>query len=150
MPNQNPTMTIRPLFNLGMAGGLFVLMIAVPAFTDLPFLSAKYAAVYMSVITSLTVAFLLYLVSMSYQWIELDGEVIRGRKLISRRLHEWPVNQVVEVSIPSAEPTDGKPKSQNYRIGFEDGTSIILVAGEMNGIAEFMAALARVRPVPRI
>jgi hypothetical protein len=148
MSDQKPTMTIRPLFNLAMAGGLFVLMMVVPLFTDLPFLPDVNLVVYFAVVMMLTLVFLLYLVSLSYQWIELDDNgMIRGRKLISRRLDEWSIDQVVDVYVPTAATGDSASKSQNYKISFEDGTSIILVAGEMTGMTEFMSALERIRPV---
>ncbi|CAN5315141.1 hypothetical protein BH11PLA2_BH11PLA2_52030 [soil metagenome] len=125
-------MTIRPMFNLAMGAGLFALMLVIPLFTDLPFLDHKNVFVYISVVLAVTIAFLLYLLSLSYHWIELDGDILRARKLISRRLQEWPVSHIEDVVIPTAE---AKPTSQNYQFSFKDGTSIILVNGEMSAIA---------------
>lgn len=148
MSDQKHTMTIRPLFNLAAGAGFFVLMMVFSLFADLPFLPDINLGVYFVVVLTLTVAFLLYLVSMSYQWIELDENgMIRGRKLISRRLDEWSVDQIVDVYVPTRTTADSASQSQNYKVSFEDGTSIILVAGEMTGMAEFMSALERLRPV---
>jgi hypothetical protein len=95
-------------------------------------------------------ALLGYAMSSSYQWIELDGGMIRGRKMLTRRLVEKPVREIRQI-VPLVSHVRGvaniamdailKTKNRGYLLRFRDGSKVGLVRGDMAGIDEFMEAL---------
>src|SRR5207244_11777203 len=88
----------------------------------------------------------------SVHWVELDGDVIRERRLLTRRVVEHRVEEVVD-----ARPihTDFLGKTQNavldflldtsnrgYQLFFRDGSRLALIRVDMSGIDPFLGALA--------
>jgi len=93
-----------------------------------------------------------YAMSSSVQWVELDGDVIRERRLLTRRIVEHRVGDIV----------DAKPIHTNYlgplqnaildalldttnrgfQLFFRDGTRLALIRADMSGIDPFLGALA--------
>jgi hypothetical protein len=91
-----------------------------------------------------------YAMSSSYQWIEIDGKTIRGRKMLTRRLVKKPVGQIKQV-VPLVSHVRGlanvamdailKTKNRGYLLRFRDGSQVGLVRGDMIGIDDFMDSL---------
>lgn len=93
-----------------------------------------------------------YLMSSSYQWVEVDGGTIRGRRLLTRK--------VVEMRV--ADITEAKPIHTNYlgalenalldflldtsnrgfQLFFRDGSRLPLIRADMSGVDEFLGAVA--------
>ena len=99
-------------------------------------------------------AFLFWAMSSSYHWIELRGDVIRGRKLLTRRIVERRADDIVRI-LPLHSKLMGdienlvldmllKTSNRGYELRFRDGSKIGLVRGDMAGLDEFMVALADV------
>jgi hypothetical protein len=93
-----------------------------------------------------------YAMSSSLQWVELDGDVIRGRRLLTRKIVVYRVGDIVD-----AKPihTDYLGKLENavldflldtsnrgYQLFFRDGSRIPLIRADMSGVDAFLAALA--------
>jgi hypothetical protein len=97
------------------------------------------------------VAALGYAMSSSYQWIELQGDVIRGRKLLTRRVVERPVAGIVRVTPLHSAATGPienavmdtvlQTSNRGYELRLHDGVKMGLVRGDMDRLDEFMAAL---------
>jgi hypothetical protein len=100
------------------------------------------------------VAFVLllgYAMSSSYQWIETGGGVIRGKKLLTRRVVERPVAEIVRIRPLHSKgmgPLQNavmdavmKTSNRGYELRFQDGWKMGLVRGDMAGLDEFVAAL---------
>jgi hypothetical protein len=93
-----------------------------------------------------------YAMSSSYQWVELDGDIIRGQKLLTRTVVERPVSDLFDAAALNSKAmghlenalTDAILKTSNrgYELRFRDGTKIGLVRGEMAGFEEFVGAVA--------
>ncbi len=92
-----------------------------------------------------------YAMSSSYHWIEIQDDVIRGRKLLTRRLVERPIAEVVRV-IPlnsaALRPIANavmnaarKTSNRGYELRFRDGLKMGLVRGDMAGLDAFMEVL---------
>lgn len=98
------------------------------------------------------VAFIGYAMSSSLQWVELDGGVIRARRLLTRRLIERPVADIADAQPLHSQmmgPLENalmdallKTTNRGYEIRFRDGTKLGLVRGEMVGLEGFLGALA--------
>ena len=93
-----------------------------------------------------------YLMSSSNQWVELDGGIIRCRRLLTRKIVELQVSDIV-----NAQPihTNYLSSNQNfildnllgssnrgYQLFFLDGTRLPLIRADMSGLNEFLGALA--------
>ncbi len=97
-------------------------------------------------------ALLFWAMSSSYQWIEIEGDVIRGRKLLTRRLVERRVDDIVRIQPLHSQlmgelenlVMDALMKTSNrgYVLRFRDGSKMGLVRGDMAGLDDFMVALA--------
>ncbi|WP_020471583.1 hypothetical protein [Zavarzinella formosa] len=93
-----------------------------------------------------------YAMSSSYQWVELDDGVIRGRKLLTRKIVEKPVAEIIGVASLNSKgmgPLENlvldafmKTSNRGYQLRFRDGTKLALVRGDMAGLDEFLIALA--------
>jgi hypothetical protein len=97
-------------------------------------------------------ALLFWAMSSSYHWIELRGDVLRGRKLLTRRLVVRRVDDIVRI-LPLHSQLMGdlenlvldaflKTSNRGYELRFRDGSKVGLVRGDMAGLDEFMVALA--------
>jgi hypothetical protein len=93
-----------------------------------------------------------YAMSSSYQWVELDDGVIRGKKLLARTVVERPVSDLVDAAALNSKAMGHlenalmdavlKTSNRGYELRFRDGTKIGLVRGDMAGFEEFLGALA--------
>lgn len=92
------------------------------------------------------------LLARSVHWVELDGDVIRERRFLTRRIIEHRVADIVD-----AKPihTDFLGKTQNavldflldtsnrgYQLFFRDGSRLALIRADMSGLDPFLGALA--------
>jgi hypothetical protein len=92
-----------------------------------------------------------YAMSSSYHWIEINGGVIRGQKLLTRSVLERPVGEIVRIlplnskaMSPLANAVlDAAMNTSNrgYELRFQDGLKMGLVRGDMAGLDAFMEAL---------
>jgi hypothetical protein len=88
----------------------------------------------------------------SVHWVELDGDVIRERRLLTRKIVEHRVEEIVD-----ARPihTDYLGTTQNavldflldtsnrgYQLFFRDGSRLALIRVDMSGLDPFLEALA--------
>jgi hypothetical protein len=93
-----------------------------------------------------------YAMSSSYQWVELDDGVIRGKKLLTRTVVERPLSDLVDAAALNSKAMGHlenalmvavlKTSNRGYELRFRDGTKIGLVRGDMAGFEEFLGALA--------
>jgi hypothetical protein len=97
------------------------------------------------------VAVLGYVMSSSYQWVEVGGGVIRGKRLLTRSVVERPVREIIRIlplhsqAMSPLENTvmDSVMNTSNrgYELRFQDGLKMGLVRGDMAGLDAFMATL---------
>jgi hypothetical protein len=144
---------LRPLIVLVAVTGM-------AAFLLLPLVAAGLALVFAPLHVSVWVilaavgfvALIGYAMSSSLQWVELDGGIIRARRLLTRRLVEHRVADIVDARPLHSQamgPLENalmhallKTTNRGYEIRFKDGSKLGLVRGEMAGLDEFLGALA--------
>jgi hypothetical protein len=89
----------------------------------------------------------------NFQWVELDGETIRGRRFVTRILVEQNVNDLTQIttfySIKSpynalADALYGDVRG--YALEFRSGPGLYLGKLEMRGAEELIAAVRRIAP----
>jgi hypothetical protein len=144
---------LRPAFVV-LAVGCMTLFLVVPLVVAIAvlILAPLNVSLYLAPGAVLFVAVLGYAMSSSYQWVELDGGVIRGRKLLTRRVSEQKVADIVAI-LPLHSKLMGpmenalmdaflKTDNRGYELRFRDGTKIGLVRGDMAGLDEFVVGLA--------
>ena len=96
-------------------------------------------------------ALLGWAMSSSFLWIELRDDVIRGRKLLTRRIVERRVDDIVRI-LPLHSKVMGdlenavmdalmKTSNRGYLLQFRDGSKVGLVRGDMSGLNDFLLAL---------
>ena len=93
-----------------------------------------------------------YAMSSSYQWVELDGSIIRAKRLLTRTVVDRPISELVDAAALNSKAMGHlenalmdavlKTSNRGYELRFRDGTKIGLVRGEMAGFEEFLGALA--------
>jgi hypothetical protein len=94
--------------------------------------------------------FFSYHMLQNYQWVELDGEMIRGRRFWTRRYVERRIGEIREV-VPLVNPAKTATvlimdrllgPNRGYEIRFEPGTPrIALVRGDMTNVQQLIDAL---------
>jgi hypothetical protein len=149
----HPRVRLRPVFVV-MAAGCMTLFLVVPLVAAA--LVLVFAPPTIAVWVALgAVAFVLvigYAMSSSVQWVELDGDTLRWRGLLTRRVREKPVSELVD-ALPLNSNLMGplenaildammKTSNRGYELRFRDGTKLGLVRGDMAGLDEFLGALA--------
>jgi hypothetical protein len=97
------------------------------------------------------VAALGYAMSSSYQWVEIAGGVIRGKKLLTRSVVERPLREIVRISPLNSRamgPLENaimdaamKTSNRGYELRFQDGLKMGLVRGDVAGLDAFMRTL---------
>jgi len=152
MDTRLPRVRLRPVFVV-LAMGCMTVFLAVPLIVAVVVLI--FAPVNVSVWVALgAVAFVLcigYAMSSSVQWVELDGGVLRWRGLLTRRVREKPVSELVD-ALPLNSKAMGplenavldavmKTSNRGYELRFRDGTKLGLIRGDMAGLDEFLDAL---------
>jgi len=93
-----------------------------------------------------------YGMSSSIHWVELDGSIIRGRRLFTRKLIELRVYDIVEAhgsrTLPMGPLEDAtldfmlQTRDPGFVLIFRDGRKIPLVKADMTGLAAFFGQLA--------
>lgn len=149
-----PRVRLRPVFVV-LAMGCMTVFLVVPLVAAGVVLA--FAPVNVSVWVAVgAAAFVLgigYAMSSSVQWVELDGGVLRWRGLLTRRVREKPVGELVD-ALPLNSKAMGplenaildatmKTPNRGYELRFRDGTKLGLVRGDMAGLDEFLDALAQ-------
>jgi hypothetical protein len=95
--------------------------------------------------------FIAYHMLQNYHWVELDGNVVRGRKFWTRRLVEQRVEDITRVLPLQAvaghelvnvliDGISGAP-NRGYEIRFREGPRIALVRWDMTDVDGFIRAL---------
>lgn len=135
-----------PLIILGLIGISRFLLVNVAIGWSIP----------VSILLVMLAYFFAQQLSHTYDWVEIEGDIIRGRKFWSRRLIERPLNQIIQVVPLGAIASDAlenqvidrlfKTKNRGYEIRCADGTKFTLIRGDMWGIDEFMIELAKSVP----
>jgi hypothetical protein len=98
------------------------------------------------------VAFLGHGMSSSIHWVELDGSIIPGRRLFTRKRIELRVCDIVEAHGTRTQPVGPledavldfmlQTRDPGFVLIFRDGTKIPLVKTDMTGLAAFFGQLA--------
>lgn len=147
-----PRVRLRPAFVV-MAAGCMTLFLVVPLVVAVVVL--VFAPLNVSVwVAGAAVAFVAvigYAMSSSVQWVELDGGVLRWRGLLTRRVREKPVSELVDalpLNSKGMGPLENaildammKTSNRGYELRFRDGTKLGLVRGDMAGLDDFLDAL---------
>ncbi|MBN9523056.1 hypothetical protein J0H58_31840 [bacterium] len=149
-----PRVRLRPAFVV-MAMGCMTVFLAVPLVVAVVvlILAPPGVSVWVALAGVAFVAVIGYAMSSSVQWVELDGGVIRWRGLLTRRVREKPVGELVD-ALPLHSNLMGplenaildammKTSNRGYELRFRDGTKLGLVRGDMAGLDEFLDALAK-------
>jgi hypothetical protein len=95
--------------------------------------------------------FFAYHMLQNYHWVELDGDLVRGRKFWTRKLVEQRVQDITEVVPLQAvakhdlvnvliDGISGVP-NRGYEIRFREGPKIALVRWDMTDVDGFILAL---------
>ncbi len=146
------------LITLVVALTCFILLLVAPLVVAVAVLILKplVIAIPVALIAVVFVAAAAYLMSSSNQWVELDGGIIRCRRLLTRKVVELKVSDIV-----NAQPihTNYLSSNQNaflddlletsnrgYQLFFRDGTRLPLIRLDMSGLDEFLGALAEQMP----
>ena len=93
-----------------------------------------------------------YAMSSSVQWVELDGDVIRERRLLTRKIVEHRVGDIVDakpIHTNYLGPLQNAildalldTRNRGFQLFFRDGTRLALIRADMSGIDPFLGALA--------
>lgn len=88
----------------------------------------------------------------SVHWVELDGDVIRERRLLTRKMVEHRVADIVDAKPIHTDylgPTQNAvldflldTSNRGYQLVFRDGSRIALIRADMSGLDPFLGALA--------
>jgi hypothetical protein len=97
------------------------------------------------------VALMGYLMSSSLQWVELDGDVLRGRRLLTRKIVEFRISDIVDakpIRTDMLGPTQNAildflldTSNRGYQLFFRDGSRLPLIRADLSGLDPFLAAL---------
>ena len=97
-------------------------------------------------------AFMAWAMSSSVQWVELDGGVIRARKLLTRKIVTQKVSDIVGIKPLNSNlmgPLENAladmmmgTSNRGYELRFRDGSKLGLVRGDMKGLDDFLFVLA--------
>ncbi len=98
-------------------------------------------------------AFIAYHMFQNYQWVELDGDIIRGRRFWTREFVEREIDQISEIvpagavvkSIENAIADKLLGSVRGYEIRFQNGgPNIGLVRHDMANVDELIEALVKI------
>lgn len=130
-----------PLISLGPVAGGVVLLLKAPAALAIP----------ASLLLLAWAVFAGHQLSLTYDWVELDGTMIRGQKFWSRCLVERRIDDVIQIVPLQAVLRDAVENqvidilwgttNRGYEIRFREGTRVLLIRGDMIAVDEFMAEL---------
>ena len=93
-----------------------------------------------------------YAMSSSLQWVELGDGIIRGRRLLTRKIVTQRVSDIVTVQRLNSNalgPLENAlmnflldTTNRGYQLHFRDGSRIPLIRADMSGLDPFLEALA--------
>src|SRR5262245_16024724 len=96
-------------------------------------------------------AFLLYHLNQNYQWVEIDGDVIRGKKFLTRQVVEQKVQDIVDIrplhalarhdAVNAAITRVTGTANRGYEIRFRSGRRMGVVRGDMTDVDGFIQAV---------
>jgi hypothetical protein len=154
MNEPRPRVRLRPVFVV-MAVGCITLFLVLPlvAAAVVLVVAPPNVSVWVALGSVAFVAVIGYAMSSSVQWVELDGGILRWQGLLTRRVREKPVSELVD-ALPLHSKAMGplenalmdamlKTSNRGYELRFRDGTKLGLVRGDMAGLDEFLGALAK-------
>lgn len=132
-----------PLF----MGGPLLLAVALLVFAP------AYVGIPVALLLAGASCFFAYHMGQNYHWVELDGDVIRGRKFWTRRLVEQRLEDVTEIlplqAVAQHEAVNvvidgitGAP-NRGYEIRFTHGPRIGLIRWDMTDVDGFVLAVCR-------
>ncbi|HVK08807.1 MAG TPA: hypothetical protein VM597_08535 [Gemmataceae bacterium] len=147
------TVRLRPAFVVLAVAFVTLFVVAPVAVAVLALALAPFeVAAWVAVAAVAFAGLLVYAMSSSNQWVELDGGVIRAKRLVTRRVLTRHVRDLVAIEALHSDlmgslenlALDGLLKTSNrgYELRFRDGTKVGLVRGDMAGLDEFLVALA--------
>src|SRR5262245_25913136 len=96
MTATTPRASLRPRFVVAAVAFLF-LLIAIPTTVRLFTLFPVQPEVSVAVAALMFLVLLGRVLHSCYQWVEIDGSTIRGRKLVTRRIPEREVRDIVGI-----------------------------------------------------
>jgi hypothetical protein len=149
----NPRVELRPV-PLAIAVTCFLTFIVAPLAVAVGFLILAPWDVSIPVTLGVVVlvALIGYGMSSSIRWVELDGSIIRGRRLFTRKRIEQRVCDIVEAHGSRTLPAGPLPnavldfmlqsRDPGFVLIFRDGTKIPLVKSDMTGLWDFFGQLA--------
>ena len=87
----------------------------------------------------------------NFQWVELEGDIIRGRKFWTRRLIERQIQDIEEIlpmggirkSVVTAAVDSVLGSIRGYEIRFDEGPSFFLMRTDMTDVDGFIRTLER-------
>jgi hypothetical protein len=137
-----------------MAAFLMLLVLGVPLAIGLALLifAPPEIGVPVALVILLIVALVGYAMSSSVQWVELDGGVFQWKTLLTRRVRQNQLCDLVD-ALPLHSNMMGPlenavmdflrtTSNRGFELRFRDGTRLGLVRGDMTGLDEFLGALA--------
>jgi hypothetical protein len=148
-----PRVRLRPLI-LVLAVFLILLVLGLPLAIALTLL--VFAPIVIGVPVALVILVIVslvgYAMSSSVQWVELDDGVIRWKKLLTRRVYQKPLTELIDARPLHSNlmgPLENAimdammmTSNRGFELRFRDGTKLGLVRGDMAGLDEFLGALA--------
>lgn len=154
MNDPRPRVRLRPVLAV-LAVGCMTVFLVLPLIVAAVVLAVARPGVSVWVVVGAVafVAVIGYAMSSSVQWVELDDGVIRWRGLLTRRVREQPVSELVD-ALPLHSNLMGplenavldavmRTSNRGFELRFRDGTKLGLVRGDMAGLDEFLLALAK-------
>lgn len=147
-----PRVCLRPIC-LAIAMGCILTFLVMPLIGAMAALILAPAAVGISIALGAIafVALLGYLMSSSYHWVELGGDTIRGCRLLTRKIVELKVGDIVDAHRINTQYLGDaqnalldfllKTSDRGLQLMFRDGTRLALIRADMSGIDEFLHAL---------
>lgn len=147
-----PSVHLRSVFVV-MALGCFTLFLAVPLVVAAAvlILAPPDVSIWVAPGAVAFAAGIGYAMSSGVQWAELDGGVIRWRSLLTRRVREKAIADIVAVTPlnSAAGPLENAiltaatgTSNRGYELRFRDGARLGLVRSDMAGLDEFLKVLA--------
>lgn len=153
MDTSRHTIHMRPAFVV-MAMGCFVTFLGGPLVVAVFVIIFAPRNVSMYLAPGAVVFFVLmaWTMSSSVQWIELDNDVLRARRLLTRKIAVHRICDIVSVKPLNSNamgPLENAladafmgTSNRGYELQFRDGSKLGLVRGDMAGLDPFLVALA--------
>lgn len=153
MTDPYPSATLRPVI-VAVAVSFMLLLLVAPLVAAALALATAPPGIGISIAVGavLFVGVMGYVMSSSFQWVELGDGVIRGRRLLTRRVVEYRVADLVDakpINTDTLGPMQNAildalldTRNRGYQLVFRDGRRLPLIRADMSGIDPFLGALA--------